>query len=1180
MQRWSVVLPIVFAISIISLFFTPDDAFAVNVDINIPTGSHFPGSPGPTDCTNTLDACYDPEDVIVNQFDTITWNNAAGNPQHTATSGSEGFSTGVFDTGLINGGSSSGPIAMDVIGTHEYYCEIHPWQVGSVTVVGAVNPVSIPVDASAPGFESLGLDCRSTLNACYNPESLVVDQGEIVEWTNDDTIAHTTTSDDGVSWDSGNMPPLATFQLDTSSLSVGEYPYRCSIHPWQRSSITVERPIVYHTIEIPPGASDPGVEDPGNDCRSTPDACYNPDSLTVLQGDRVTWTNNDPTTPMAHTTTSIDGVTLVPNGIWDSGNLFSGGASQSFTLDTTLLPVGNYPYKCTIHPWQRGSLTILDQLNVDPIPEKIQTGTIVVDLQLFVEDLFSPVQLTHNGDETGDVYIVDQPGFIFRADMNGALQVTPFLDISSQVYIPGFFGTGDQNDFDERGLLGLAFHPQYNQAGSPGEGLLYTFHSEAYPVTPVRIPLGASDPGVEDPGNDCRSTPNACYNPDSLTVFQGEIVEWTNDDTIGMGHTTTSIDGVTLNPNGIWDSGTLFNGDSFKLDTSSLSPGNYPYKCTIHPWQRGTLSVVTGPPTNPDFQIPMTEIPDNIVVVTEWQVDPATLGTATVLVNPLTERRLMTVAEPQFNHEGGMLGFSPNELNNLYIALGDGGAADDVADGHTPGIGNAQDESNLLGSILRIDPLCQGGGATSANGQYCIPPTNPNVGVDGLDEIYANGLRNNWRFSWDSMTGVMYGADVGQNKIEEINIITLGSNYGWNEREGTFGFDDATALLDNSLTPVGLTDPVAQYDHDEGISITGGFVYRGTAIPELAGQYVFGDFSTGFFTPDGRLFYLPTTPITEILELQLSSGNPPLGLFLKSFGQDQSGELYILAGTNLGPFANPTTGQKFGQVLKVIPDIGGEPVFCGDPLIPNSNSAVCEGTPSGETCDFFSCDSGFEPSGPALTCQENGEWPNLTCVPVSPPDDELIDLINMLKDEVKEIWDAIQNEVIVLLVDIKEEVINIEEKLDSPEFGLEEIKLEVIEIEQKLDNQKETVSVTVHLDGVNIKKDEVMVLLDTTGSGKLSVVHVAANLPCTAAGQANTPNVLIKAGVAGGALSDVIESAADDTGFVGPQGTCVFHDTVTSMALGHDITDVILINTGKPELLNSGIVVTITGTYE
>jgi len=325
---------------------------------------------------------------------------------------------------------------------------------------------------------------------------------------------------------------------------------------------------------------------------------------------------------------------------------------------------------------------------------------------------------------------------------------------------------------------------------------------------------------------------------------------------------------------------------------------------------------------------------------------------------------------------------------------------------------------------------------------------------------------------------------------------------------------------------------------------------------------------------------LPTTPITEILELQLSSGNPPLGLFLKSFGQDQSGELYILAGTNLGPFANPTTGQKFGQVLKVIPDIGGEPVFCGDPLIPNSNSAVCEGTPSGETCDFFSCDSGFEPSGPALTCQENGEWPNLTCVPVSPPDDELIDLINMLKDEVKEIWDAIQNEVIVLLVDIKEEVINIEEKLDSPEFGLEEIKLEVIEIEQKLDNQKETVSVTVHLDGVNIKKDEVMVLLDTTGSGKLSVVHVAANLPCTAAGQANTPNVLIKAGVAGGALSDVIESAADDTGFVGPKGTCVFHDTVTSMALGHDITDVILINTGKPELLNSGIVVTITGTYE
>ena len=165
MGNQSIVLLIVAAVAVISLFSTPNDVFADHIsthtNIVIPTGSHTPT------CSSTPDLCYNPDDVTVNQFDTITWNNTSGNPQHTATSGSEGFQTGVFDTGILNGGISSDPISMDVVGTFVYYCQLHPWQVGTVTVVGAVNPVSIPLGAD-------DLNCAMSIDACYDPSSLVV----------------------------------------------------------------------------------------------------------------------------------------------------------------------------------------------------------------------------------------------------------------------------------------------------------------------------------------------------------------------------------------------------------------------------------------------------------------------------------------------------------------------------------------------------------------------------------------------------------------------------------------------------------------------------------------------------------------------------------------------------------------------------------------------------------------------------------------------------------------------------------------------------------------------------------------------------------------------------------------------------------------------------------------------
>ncbi len=273
----------------------------------------------------------------------------------------------------------------------------------------------------------------------------------------------------------------------------------------------------------------------------------------------------------------------------------------------------------------------------------------------------------------------------------------------------------------------------------------------------------------------------------------------------------------------------------------------------------------------------------------------------------------MRIDEPQFNHNAGMLAFGPDR--NLYIALGDGGAANDVGNGHTPGVGNAQDTTNVLGSILRIDP----DGNNSANGQYGIPASNPFVGTANVPgEIFANGFRNPFRFSFDGDR--LITADVGQNNIEEVDLVTGGGNYGWHLKEGTFRFDPVNGSVSNDLTglPAGLIDPVLQYDHDEGISIIGGFVARGAGIPELEGKYVFGDFSTGFGSPDGRLFIgdLDTGLIQELL---IGPEGSALDLYVKGFGRDEVGNLYLLASDILGP--SGTSGRVFR--LTAVPEPSG-----------------------------------------------------------------------------------------------------------------------------------------------------------------------------------------------------------------------------------------------------------------
>ncbi len=334
----------------------------------------------------------------------------------------------------------------------------------------------------------------------------------------------------------------------------------------------------------------------------------------------------------------------------------------------------------------------------------------------------------------------------------------------------------------------------------------------------------------------------------------------------------------------------------------------------------GLLYTFTSEPVSgtADFStMPPATTPNCHSVIAEWHVpDPANPGS---VVDPGSRRELVRIDKPQFNHNGGGLEIGPDGM--LYISLGDGGGADDRDGqpfisgdiiGHGCG-GNGADNASILGSILRIDPA----GSDSANGQYGIPIDNPFVGVVGLDEIFAYGFRNPWRISFDAFTGDLLAADVGQNDVEEIDVVVSGGNYGWRHKEGSFFFvfngNEAGYVTDVPLdVPADLIDPAAEYDHDEGTAIVGGFVYRGSNVPELAGRYVFGDFARTF-SNDGRLFYLDAS--SQIREFQMT-GQPVLGLSLLGFGRDADGEVYVLANGTGTPFGST------GVVLRIAPGCG------------------------------------------------------------------------------------------------------------------------------------------------------------------------------------------------------------------------------------------------------------------
>jgi glucose/arabinose dehydrogenase len=238
------------------------------------------------------------------------------------------------------------------------------------------------------------------------------------------------------------------------------------------------------------------------------------------------------------------------------------------------------------------------------------------------------------------------------------------------------------------------------------------------------------------------------------------------------------------------------------------------------------------------------------------------------LADASSETRVLGVPQPYPNHNGGSMVFGPDGY--LYLGLGDGGSGGDPH-------GNGQNPNTLLGKILRLD--------VDSAVPYAIPPDNPYSQGGGAPEVWALGLRNPWRFSFDRLTGDLFIGDVGQDSWEEIDYLPAGSpggaNFGWNFREGMhpFGRSDAAPPAD-----LALIDPVAEYGHDQGISVVGGYVYRGEQLPEWSGIYLYGDFGSGIIW--GLMRDAQGAWQNELL---FQTGSNPT-----SFGEDEQNDIYFV----------------------------------------------------------------------------------------------------------------------------------------------------------------------------------------------------------------------------------------------------------------------------------------------
>jgi len=288
--------------------------------------------------------------------------------------------------------------------------------------------------------------------------------------------------------------------------------------------------------------------------------------------------------------------------------------------------------------------------------------------------------------------------------------------------------------------------------------------------------------------------------------------------------------------------------------------------------ERGLLGLAFHPdfPTTPEVFVAYTGQPDLTSYVSRFS--SADVGQT---LDPASEQVILSLPQDFSNHNGGNLAFGPDGY--LYIGFGDGGSGGDPLD-------RAQDNTNLLGTMVRID--------VDGGSPYAIPSADPGnpfaanatcpegftVSGEACPEIFAWGLRNPWRFSFDRQTGALWAGDVGQNAWEEVDVIIAGGDYGWDDREGAHCFEPPADCSTDSI------DPVTEYDRSLGASVTGGYVYRGSGVPGLVGWYVFGDFISG------KLFAVPEDSVTGTEpEVLLETG-----LAIAAFGESLDGELFIV----------------------------------------------------------------------------------------------------------------------------------------------------------------------------------------------------------------------------------------------------------------------------------------------
>jgi glucose/arabinose dehydrogenase len=297
--------------------------------------------------------------------------------------------------------------------------------------------------------------------------------------------------------------------------------------------------------------------------------------------------------------------------------------------------------------------------------------------------------------------------------------------------------------------------------------------------------------------------------------------------------------------------------------------------------ERGLLGMAFHPsfPLDPRVFLSYTHLDPGIGLVS--RISSFTTPDVGLTLDPNSEQVLITIEQPEPNHNGGGIAFGPDRF--LYIGMGDGGGSNDEH-GTT---GNGQLLTTLLGKMLRIDV-----GLGPAGGRpYGIPADNPfavntacgtvGTGLQPCPEIFAWGFRNPWRWSFDRATGQLWVGDVGEVTLEEVSRVSLGGNYGWRCFEGTRN----TGLNCGSPTTT-PTPPVAEYGRDVGTTVTGGYVYNGTAVPDLVGRFVFADFGSG------RIWSIPAdTPPTLTMT---SNEAVESGLAISSFAEDNDGELYVV----------------------------------------------------------------------------------------------------------------------------------------------------------------------------------------------------------------------------------------------------------------------------------------------